>query len=162
MQINSYQKNSLIDYPGEISCVVFCQGCNRHCVHCHNKDTIEKRNGNVEWSEIETFLQNRKDFITAVVFSGGEPTLQEDLKEKIIICKDFGFKIGLHSNGDLKQFTQVSCLCDYILLSQFNDEKIKIACEANSVSTSKVVWNQDKDDWENIIKVIKGEKKWTR
>ncbi|MDR0630423.1 MAG: 4Fe-4S cluster-binding domain-containing protein, partial [Holosporales bacterium] len=26
----------MLDYPGKISCVVFCQGCTLRCPYCHN------------------------------------------------------------------------------------------------------------------------------
>ena len=36
MKIGGLQKNSLIDYPGKLSCVVFLAGCNFACPYCHN------------------------------------------------------------------------------------------------------------------------------
>ncbi|MBF0199837.1 MAG: anaerobic ribonucleoside-triphosphate reductase activating protein [Desulfamplus sp.] len=36
MFIGGFQKNTLIDFPGEIASLVFTQGCNFRCPYCHN------------------------------------------------------------------------------------------------------------------------------
>ena len=36
--------NSLVDYPGELSFVIFLGGCNFRCPYCHNKDIVNKTN----------------------------------------------------------------------------------------------------------------------
>ncbi|MGD8891027.1 MAG: 4Fe-4S cluster-binding domain-containing protein, partial [Desulfobacterales bacterium] len=36
MIIGGWQKVSLIDYPGRISCILFVSGCNFSCPYCHN------------------------------------------------------------------------------------------------------------------------------
>ena len=38
MIIGGVQKNSFIDFPGRISCVLFLTGCNFHCPYCHNPE----------------------------------------------------------------------------------------------------------------------------
>ena len=49
------------------------------------------------WREVFTFLKRRRGLLDAVVFSGGEPTLQNALAEAITEVRDLGFKIGLHT-----------------------------------------------------------------
>jgi len=44
-------------------------------------------------------LEERKGFLEAVVFSGGEPTQQKDLDKAILTIRDMGYKIGLHTAG---------------------------------------------------------------
>ena len=141
--------------PGSIACVVYTQGCNRNCHYCHNKECILQKPGIIKWQYIINFLISRKSMIEAVVFTGGEPTLQSDLTQKIKECKHLNYKIGLHTNGDGDQFNKVTHLCNYILLSHYNDEKIKIALKAQNVSLSRVVWNSELKKYENKIKVIK-------
>lgn len=83
MQIAQFQKNSFIDYPGKIACVIYTQGCNMCCEFCHNKELIPQTEpaNPILWDYILNFLSDRKDLIEAVVFTGGEPTIQPDLKE---------------------------------------------------------------------------------
>ncbi len=45
------------------------------------------------------FLERRRGLLDAVVFSGGEPTLQAGLYEAMTHVQQLGFKIGLHTNG---------------------------------------------------------------
>lgn len=94
------------DFPGCLAAVVFCQGCPWRCGYCHNPhliprpgpDTLE-RAGQLDWSGVMGFLHRRQGLLDAVVFSGGEPTLQEELQSAICEVRDLGFKIGLHTGG---------------------------------------------------------------
>jgi len=103
MNIGGFQKNSLIDFPGTISCILFTQGCNFICPYCHNPALVPgsiKGAGKLyDENRIFKFLEKRKGFIEGVVITGGEPTLQKDL---ILFCrkvKDMGYKVKLDSNG---------------------------------------------------------------
>jgi pyruvate formate lyase activating enzyme len=89
-----------IDYPGELAAVVFCQGCPWRCGYCHN-DHLWAPHGDNElpWAEVLAFLGRRRALLDAVVFSGGEPTLQSALPHAIREVRDLGFKIGLHTAG---------------------------------------------------------------
>jgi anaerobic ribonucleoside-triphosphate reductase activating protein len=53
----------------------------------------------VEWRRVLAFLQRRQDLLDAVVFSGGEPTLQDSLPGAMEEVRQMGFRIGLHSAG---------------------------------------------------------------
>lgn len=46
-----------------------------------------------------SFLRRRQGLLDAVVFSGGEPTLQNSIQSAIGEVRDLGFKIGLHTGG---------------------------------------------------------------
>ena len=47
----------------------------------------------------EAFLERRQGLLDAVVFSGGEPTLQNALPAALSAGQGMGFKIGLHTAG---------------------------------------------------------------
>jgi len=80
MLIGGLHKCSTVDYPGLLASVVFTCGCNMNCIYCHNRQLISKDSDFLyEENEIIEFLQKRNGLIDAVVISGGEPTLQEDL-----------------------------------------------------------------------------------
>jgi len=53
----------------------------------------------MQWSDVMGFLQRRKGLLDAVVFSGGEPTLQEGLRQAMTEVRGLGFKVGLHTGG---------------------------------------------------------------
>ena len=89
-----------IDYPGQLACVLFCQGCAWRCRYCHNPQLIPPRGTDeVDWRRVLAFLQRRQDLLDAVVFSGGEPTLQDGLLGAMDEVRAMGFRIGLHSAG---------------------------------------------------------------
>lgn len=92
-----------IDFPEHLSAVIFCQGCPLRCLYCHNPSlmplTQKIANNNYSWYNIKSFLMNRVGLLEAVVFSGGEPTLQRGLIKAIDFIKNLGFKIGLHTAG---------------------------------------------------------------
>lgn len=89
-----------IDYPGELAAVIFCQGCPWSCRYCHNGHLLSRSGEEqIEWASVIGFLKQRQGLLDAVVFSGGEPTLQSALKPAIQQVRAMGFKIGLHSAG---------------------------------------------------------------
>jgi len=89
-----------IDYPGELAAVIFSQGCPWRCRYCHNSHLIPTSDSNnIDWPDVMDFLKRRSGLLDAVVFSGGEPTLQKTLPNAIKAVKALGFKIGLHTAG---------------------------------------------------------------
>ena len=49
--------------------------------------------------EINNFLEERKNFLEAIVLSGGEATLQKDILKFLKKVKSFGYLVGLETNG---------------------------------------------------------------
>lgn len=99
MQIGGLTPLTSTDYPGCLAAVIFCQGCPWRCGYCHNPHLIPRDNGQLDWSAVMDFLRRRQGLLDAVVFSGGEPTLQDNLQSAISEVRDLGFKIGLHTGG---------------------------------------------------------------
>lgn len=99
MEISGIIKNSFVDYPGNIACVIFTPGCNFNCWYCHNFDLIKESKGQFSEQEVLELLNNRQGFIDGVVITGGEPTMQSDLFEFVCKIKKLGYKIKLDTNG---------------------------------------------------------------
>ncbi|MFZ0725554.1 MAG: anaerobic ribonucleoside-triphosphate reductase activating protein [Desulfobacterales bacterium] len=102
MIIGGLQKNSFIDFPGRISCVLFTSGCNFHCPYCHNPELacgLPSAEPVLTLKQFCAFLAARRSFLEAVVISGGEPTLQADLAAVCKAVKDLGFEVKLDTNG---------------------------------------------------------------
>ena len=99
MRFGGLQKNSFIDYPKKISCVIFVNGCNFHCPFCHNPDLLSASDGILSRNDIIRFLEERTDFLDAVVISGGEPTLQIDLPGFCEKVKSMGYLLKVDTNG---------------------------------------------------------------
>lgn len=102
MIIAGFQKSTFLDYPGKISALIFTYGCNLRCGYCHNPELVVlpcSRSTLVKEEEVLTFLEKRKDFLDALVITGGEPTLQKDLIQFIQRVKDIGLLVKLDTNG---------------------------------------------------------------
>ena len=99
MNICGYQKTTLLDYPGLLAATVFTGGCNFHCPFCHNSDLILTPTTLIPEEEIFAFLKKRKNILSGICITGGEPTLQTDLSEFIEKVRSLGYKIKLDTNG---------------------------------------------------------------
>ena len=99
LQVGGFVPFTTVDYPGHLAAVVFCQGCVWRCRYCHNPHLQPFEGACWNWDNILALLAERKNFLEAVVFSGGEPTAQSCLPAAMREVKDLGFKIGLHTAG---------------------------------------------------------------
>jgi pyruvate formate lyase activating enzyme len=107
---------TMIDYPGHLATVIFTQGCSWRCVYCHNRHLQSVLpEESLPWEDILNMLQTRKKLVEAVVFSGGEPLMQEGLLEAILDVRKMGFKIGLHTSGAFPdRFAKVLPFLDWV------------------------------------------------
>lgn len=96
---------SLLDFPGEMSCIAWFAGCNMRCVFCHNPDIVTGK-GEISEQALLDFLKTRTGRLGGVVFSGGEPTLYHGLLELMQKVKALGFKIKLDTNGSRPEVIQ--------------------------------------------------------
>lgn len=91
---------TMIDYPGCISTVIFSQGCNLRCRFCYNKNLLKNDpKETISFDFLNKFLFERRNFIEAVVLSGGEPCMQPGLIELLTVIKKMGYLTGIHTNG---------------------------------------------------------------
>ena len=100
LKIGGFTPFATIDYPGHLAAVLFCQGCPWRCGYCHNPELLaETASSKFSWDEVLAFLERRRGLLDAVVFSGGEPTMQPGLLQAIGTVKSMGFLAGLHTGG---------------------------------------------------------------
>lgn len=90
---------SSIEYPGNLSLVVFTAGCMLCCPYCHNPDLLDGGK-TVKTSEVLQKIDESLDFIDSLVVTGGEPLMQYKEVLKIIKHgKSRGLKVKLDTNG---------------------------------------------------------------
>jgi pyruvate formate lyase activating enzyme len=99
MNIAGLVKSSTVDFPGHLAAVVFSPGCNLDCFYCHNRYLLTGASQRLQEAEVLAFFQKRRTLLDGVVFSGGEPTLQQDLVDFVRQVRQIGFKIKLDTNG---------------------------------------------------------------
>lgn len=184
MKIGGFQKFSLIDYPDKISAVIFTQGCNFRCPYCHNPELLAlDQETRFNEAEILSFLNSRQNQLDAVVITGGEPTLQNDLFEFIEKIKSLGFLIKLDTNGTNPQIIKKLLnkkLIDYIAMDikgplekydQITQSKVNLdnilqsiklvrQCPDYEYRTTVTKEQLSLDDINQITKLISGSKKY--
>ncbi len=187
MNIQGFQKMTLLDYPERVACTVFTGGCNFRCPFCHNASLVTDINLKSAFNEEEilSFLEKRQGILDGVCITGGEPLLQPDIKQFIIKIKSLGFKVKLDTNGSfpdkLKELIDEN-LVDYVAMDIKNskekylitagvtkdimpsvEKSVKILLE-NRVDyefrTTVTAQHHTVEDIENIAKWIKGAKRY--
>jgi pyruvate formate lyase activating enzyme len=150
MKIVGLQKMSVIDFPGEVCCTIFLQGCNFRCGFCYNPDLVlNDSEGGFSEKEILDFLRKRMGKIDGVCITGGEPlmTLDVDFVRKI---RALGFKIKIDTNGSfpsrLRELVDEG-LVDYIAMDVKGDKNDYEKISGVSVDISKI---------EDSIRIVNG------
>lgn len=98
--IGGVETFSTVDFPNRLAAVVFMQGCPWRCPFCYNQ-SIQKigQSTGFLWDKFIEFLERRQGKLDGVVFSGGEPLVQDGLASAMEQVKSMGFEIGLHTGG---------------------------------------------------------------
>jgi len=190
MLISWINKFSLIDYPWQISCIIFTPGCNFRCEFCHNSEFVlpEKlkqiNKKLIPEKNIFNFLEKRKWLLNWVSICGGEPTIHNNLPEFCKKVKKMWFLVKLDTNGQSPKMIKVLLekkLIDYIAMDIKNEiwkfsesawvqldekpylESIKIILNSNidyEFRTTVIKWVHTKRIIENIAKYIKWAKNY--
>ncbi len=129
MNIQGFQKLTLLDYPGKMACTVFTAGCNLRCPFCHNSRLVLNPQKQSEFSvdEILAFLKKRQGILDGVVISGGEPLLQPDIFDFIKQVRALGYSVKLDTNGTfpekLRELVEQG-LVDYVAMDVKNSPEL--------------------------------------
>lgn len=128
MDFSGWEKLSLLDFDEHISTTLFVAGCDFRCPFCHNSSLVlaPGKAPRIPWQEIMNYLSKRKGILDAVCISGGEPTMMEDLKEKIGDIKSLGYEVKLDTNGSRPEVLQDLLdkkLIDYVAMDIKNSKE---------------------------------------
>ncbi len=104
---------STIDYPGYVAYMVFTEGCNLKCTYCQNPELLTFRKMGFGKMLFEIRMN---ELIDAVVVTGGEPTLQENLPKFLRLIRRMGHKVKLDTNGLGQHFYDCAKEADYIAM----------------------------------------------
>ncbi|MBQ3110101.1 MAG: anaerobic ribonucleoside-triphosphate reductase activating protein [Clostridia bacterium] len=99
MLFGGIQKLTLLDFPGNVACILFTPGCNFRCPFCHNSSLVKSSQPQLTEEEILSFLKKRQGILEGVCITGGEPLIHPDLPEFIKKVKELGYKVKLDTNG---------------------------------------------------------------
>lgn len=90
---------------GELSCFIRFQGCNLNCSYCDTKWANEKEAPYELMSAEEIYGYVKKCGVKNVTLTGGEPLIQENIKELIsLLAGDHSLRIEIETNGSVDLF----------------------------------------------------------
>jgi pyruvate formate lyase activating enzyme len=90
---------STIDWRGKAAMVIFLRGCPLRCIYCQNSKLLDDANY-VDLDKIEAEITKNKDFVDAVVLSGGEPFMQPKAIEAVArFAKTHALLVGVQTCG---------------------------------------------------------------
>lgn len=159
MLILGLSKTTLLDYPGSVAATLFTGGCNFRCPFCHNGNIVRKDKSLIPLleEEIFSFLQKRRNVLTGVCITGGEPTLHPDLPDLITQIKKLGYLVKLDTNGTNPQMLHDlihAGLIDYCAMDIKNSPEKYGATTGFSTEHSKF----DLTDIESSVRIIMHQK----
>ena len=82
MNYHNITKDDMINGDG-IRVVLWVAGCSHHCEGCHNQFTWDKNQGVLftEDTKKELFDELKKDYVSGITFSGGDPLMCDNREE---------------------------------------------------------------------------------
>ncbi len=99
--IKGFIETSFVDWPGNISAVIFLPHCNFRCSYCHNADLVLHPDiiENISFDQVVERLRKLRGWVDGVCVSGGEPTIHWFLPDLLRAFKELGFLTKLDTNG---------------------------------------------------------------
>jgi len=90
---------STVDWYQRSSCMVFFNKCPLKCTYCQNHNLLEDTNI-VDVNIVKKKIEESMDFVSSIVFSGGEPTFQEKALDALIrFSRKNDLLTGVQTNG---------------------------------------------------------------
>jgi pyruvate formate lyase activating enzyme len=103
MRIAGWHGTTLVDFPSRVASILFFAGYNLRCPFCHNPGLVLPDRfdpaASVDLDDILNRLSERRNFISGVVLTGGEPLMQAELPEVIAAIRELGLAVKLDTNG---------------------------------------------------------------
>lgn len=139
MRIAGTLSCSLINGAG-IRYVVFCQGCDHHCLGCQNPDTWDFNGGREVTPEelAEDILRHKH--IDGVTLSGGDPFYQQEECVALLKLLPDSLDVWIYTGFDYEDIkdTALAQMADYIVDGPFQQGK-KITGEMYGSSNQKII-----------------------
>ncbi|MDR3205913.1 MAG: anaerobic ribonucleoside-triphosphate reductase activating protein [Candidatus Methanoplasma sp.] len=99
MRIAGFVKTALSEWEGKNACMILLPGCNFRCPYC-NRSLIDS-DASADHAEAVDYIKTHRDFVDAVVVSGGEPTVHPELYALLKDLKSLNLKIKIDTNGSM-------------------------------------------------------------
>ena len=162
MRICGFSSESFVDGPG-IRAVIFVQGCDNACPHCHNPESWDPGGGEEHTvrdvikmiKAAAPFVPNRggtkaprQRKVRGVTFSGGEPFLQaKELVQVAQAVKKLGLDITTYTGNTYEQLVQrqdeditaLLALTDYLIDGPYVHELRNIGLKFRGSANQRII-----------------------
>lgn len=109
------------EIPDEISLCINVSGCPYQCKGCHSKGLWEY-DGNYVSDDLDNLIDEYKDYISNVVFMGGDQNMSE-FTELVKRVKERGYKASVYSGSDdFRKFDGLLEELDWIKIGSYKQE----------------------------------------
>lgn len=160
MRIAGFVKTTSLDWEGRCSCKILISGCNLDCPYCNQRfDTTAEY---IDQNDIFDYIDDKSDFLTGIIISGGEPTSSPDLYALLKKLRKRKIPIRLDTNGmapdildDLIGAKMIDCICMNLMAPLNNDSYSSITgrlIDVSSIKKSICIIRDSKID--NIFKTV--------
>lgn len=80
---------------------IYVKGCNMRCGYCAYAELLGACDApsDLDWVHARDYLIEHLEDLDGVIFTGGEPTLQEDLEMRVAEVLELGLEVHLETNG---------------------------------------------------------------
>ncbi len=90
---------STVDWHKKATCMVFLNKCPFRCPYCQNYKLLENTNI-IDVNIVKKKIEASFDFVSSIIFSGGEPTAQENALDALLrFSKRNDLMTGIQTNG---------------------------------------------------------------
>lgn len=121
MIIGNIERSGEGEFPGKQAVTIYVAGCNLRCSYCGYAGLLGNcaMESGYDWAYAESYIRKRLDRLDGVIFSGGEPTLHDELKACLKRVKEMGLATKLETNGTKPEVLRDilhSGLVDYVAM----------------------------------------------
>jgi pyruvate formate lyase activating enzyme len=103
LPVGGFLPQSLVDWPGHVSAVVYTSGCNFRCPFCHNPELVLPVEFGapplLDFDEVAARIGRNRKLLGGVVVTGGEPTIHRGLPDALRVLKGIELRVKLDTNG---------------------------------------------------------------
>lgn len=142
MNYHDIKKDDMLNGDG-IRVVLFVSGCSHHCKGCQNPETWDKNSG-IEFdkkAKREIFDELKKDYITGLTLSGGDPMNEHNLDEILQLVKEvkerfpekniwiytgYTYNQLYLDTPDMGKRREILSYCDVLVDGRFEEDKADI------------------------------------
>jgi pyruvate formate lyase activating enzyme len=108
MEIKGFIENSLLEWEGRLSCILFLPMCNLRCRYCHAAHLLEPSAlESIPREQVLACMHRNRGWLDGAVITGGEPTLHgEELLDLMRDIHNAGLDVMLETNGTRPEWVE--------------------------------------------------------